>query len=166
VVSEGHRYRYIGPADVAAAVLPGSGGVAITSPRDFEAWRVAVGRDELLEPATFVVDLAGVLRLAPRRSEHVACAEGRDVLSAGEILFIRRAAGWSVEHVSNLSTGYCPDVSSWPAVASALDRAGVQHPGGFTAEFVFRSCPRCLQRNVIKDDDFFCAVCGSELPRA
>ncbi|MEU6730442.1 hypothetical protein ABZ917_42625 [Nonomuraea wenchangensis] len=33
----------------------------------------------------------GVLLLAPRRSEHVACAGGRPVLSAGEISFAREA---------------------------------------------------------------------------
>ncbi len=50
------------------------------------------------------------------------------MLSAGEIGFRRSGGGgavgggWEVETVSNLSTGYCPDVTSWPTVATALYR--------------------------------------------
>jgi hypothetical protein len=39
-------------------------------------------------------------------------------------------AGWVVSEVSNQSTGYCPDLSCWSAVASALDRAGLERPDG------------------------------------
>ena len=44
------------------------------------------------EPITFVIGVDGVLRVADRRSEHVACAGGGDVLSAGELTAIRAAA--------------------------------------------------------------------------
>lgn len=70
-----------------------------------------------------------------------------------------------VSEVSNHSTGYCPDPDSWDAVGGALDRAGLGHPGTFTGPVVFRRCPRCHERNLVKDDDFACAVCGAELPR-
>ena len=63
------------------------------------------------EEVNFVIDLTGTLRLAPRRSEHVACAGGGPVLSAGEIVFRRERGGWTVGEVSNQSTGYCPDVA-------------------------------------------------------
>ena len=43
-----------------------------------------------------VVTLDGVLRLAPRRSEHVALAGGRHVLAAGEMTFVGSAPGWRV----------------------------------------------------------------------
>jgi len=66
--------------------------------------------------------------------------------------------------VSNLSTGYCPEPASWPAVADALDRAGIPHPGRFTSAFLFRRCPACGERNVIKDDYFVCVVCDADLP--
>jgi hypothetical protein len=88
------------------------------------------------------------------------------VLSAGEITFERDGGRWFVSEVSNQSTGYCPDPDSWPVVADALDRAAVPHPGEFTAPVVFRRCPGCGERNLVKDDDFTCAVCGSELPQA
>lgn len=66
--------------------------------------------------------------------------------------------------VSNQSTGFCPEPESWPAVAAALDRIGVRHPGRFTTEVVFRRCEKCGERNVVKDDWFACGLCGAELP--
>jgi len=69
-----------------------------------------------------------------------------------------------VVEVSNQSAGYCPDVTCWSAVASALDRAGLGRPDGFTAEFVFRRCVTCRGTNIVKDGDYVCSVCGSELP--
>ena len=72
-------------------------------------------------------------------------------------------AGVRVEFVSNQSTGYCPEPASWPAVAAALDRAGIGHPGRFTAECVFRRCETCGERNLIKDGWFACEVCGAGL---
>jgi hypothetical protein len=41
---------------------------------DFGGWIVEQPAAELAEPFTFVVGMDGVLRLAPRRSEHVSCA--------------------------------------------------------------------------------------------
>jgi hypothetical protein len=160
------RYRYVGPAEIRAAIRPGSGGHAISSPEDLAAWLTRRGEDEQAEPFTFVVDLGGVLRVAPRRSEHVACAGGEPVLSAGEITFTRDGRRWAVSEVSNHSTGYCPDPVSWQAVADALDRAGLHHPGHFTGTVIFRRCPECHERNLVKDDDFTCAICGAALPLA
>ncbi|MET7333921.1 hypothetical protein [Nonomuraea sp. NPDC005650] len=158
------RCRYVGPAEVLAAVRADTVGQVIRTREGLAAWLGERGRAELGEPFTFVVDLEGDLRLAPRRSEHVACAGGEPVLSAGEILFAEGPTGWAVEEASNQSTGYCPEGGSWPAVGAALDRAGVPHPGRFTVEIVFRRCPRCGERNVVRDDHFFCAICEGELP--
>jgi hypothetical protein len=118
------------------------------------------------EPLTFVVDDRGVLRVADRRSEHVACAAGRDVLSAGELAAVRTQDGVRVVEVSNQSTGYCPEPESWSAVASALDAAGIVHPGRFTYEAIFRRCQECGERNLVKDGCFECAICGGKLPDA
>ncbi|MFD7446072.1 hypothetical protein [Streptomyces sp. NPDC059909] len=68
--------------------------------------------------------------------------------------------------VSNQSTGYCPDVSSWPAVAQALDCAGLERPSSFTHEVVFRRCPGCQELSIVREDDFVCVFCGSDLPEA
>ncbi|MEU4085255.1 hypothetical protein [Streptomyces aureus] len=162
----GRSYRYVGPAELKAAVLPGGGGCRIRSAADFDGWIAGRSAAELAEPFTFVVDADGVLRLAPRRSEHVACAGGDMVLGAGEIGFRREAEGWTVDEVSNQSTGYCPDVTSWSAVAQALDRAGLGRPSGFTHEVVFRRCPNCQEHNIVREDDFVCVFCDGELPVA
>ncbi|MEE6262351.1 hypothetical protein [Plantactinospora sonchi] len=158
------RYRYVGPADVLAAVTPDDSGHRITSLDDLATWMAALTPAERREPHTYIIDVAGDLRVALRRSEHVACAGGRPVLSAGEISFTRQDGRWTVAEVSNQSTGYCPEPSSWPAVAAACEQAGLECPGGFTAAFEFRRCPVCGQINIVKDDDFACAACGGELP--
>jgi hypothetical protein len=113
---------------------------------------------------TFVVAADGALRLAPRRSEHVALPDGHDVLAAGEMRFVVDRDGWRVAEVTNQSTGYCPDPDSWPAVATALDHEGIRHPGDFTSKIIFRRCPGCGERNIVRDDDFTCALCGNDLP--
>lgn len=158
-------YRYVGPADVrAATVRPGGAGRRAGSVTEFHRWAAEQSEADLAEPFTFVVDRAANLRLAPRRSEHVSCAGGGPVLSAGEMSFGRAAGLWYVSEVSNQSTGYCPDVVSWPAVAQALGRAGLRHPPGFTHEVVFRRCPRCREHTIVREGDFVCVFCGSDLP--
>ncbi|MEV7451248.1 hypothetical protein [Streptomyces nigra] len=166
MTGRGRSYRYVGPVELKAAVRPGDGGRRIGSTADFDGWIVEQSAVELAEPFTFVVGVDGVLRLAPRRSEHVACAGGDMVLSAGEISFMREADRWTVSEVSNQSTGYCPDVTSWAEVARALDAAELRRPPGFTHEVVFRRCPDCQERNIVREDDFVCVFCGSDLPAA
>ncbi|MFD5632875.1 hypothetical protein ACFWJM_01815 [Streptomyces sp. NPDC127077] len=160
----GRRYRYVGPAELKGAVRPGDCGFRISSAADFDRWIAERSTTELAEPFTFVVGMDGALRLAPRRSEHVACADGDTVLSAGEIGFVREADRWAVSEVSNQSTGYCPDISTWPAVARALDDVELGRPSGFTHEVVFRRCPDCQEINIVREDDFVCVFCGSDLP--
>ncbi|WP_431952481.1 hypothetical protein [Actinacidiphila sp. bgisy167] len=161
-------FTYVGPQDLRAAVVrPGAAGRAVRAPDDLREWLEGAAAAKREEPFTYVVDPAGTLLLAPRRSEHVACAGGGPVLAAGEIAFAAREdGGWEVSEVSNQSTGYCPDPEpSWPALAAALDRAGLARPGWFTQAVVFRHCPRCGERNLVKDDDFTCALCAAPLPR-
>lgn len=160
----GWCYRYVGPPALLTALQPGYAGWRISAPADFAIWIAHRSAAELTEPFTFVIGTDGLLRLAPRRSEHVACAGGRSVLSAGEIAFVRAANRWVVSEVSSHSTGYCPDVSSWPAVAEALDRVALARPSGFTHEVVFRRCPQCQERTIVREADFFCVFCGTELP--
>ncbi|MFE7275945.1 hypothetical protein [Streptomyces sp. NPDC057623] len=160
----GRSYRYVGPVELKTAVRPGGGGCPIGSAADFAGWIAERSALELGEPFTFVVGTDGVLRLAPRRSEHVACAGGDMVLSAGEISFMREAGRWAVSEVSNQPTGYCPDVTSWYAVARALDGVQLGRPSGFTHEVVFRRCPCCQEHNSVREDDFVCVFCGSDLP--
>ncbi|MGW4508778.1 hypothetical protein ACWENO_29465 [Streptomyces sp. NPDC004436] len=157
-------YRYVGPAALRAAVRAGDGGRRIGSAADLGDWIAEQPAAERAEPFTFVVDPEGALRLAPRRSEHVACAGGGTVLGAGEIGFTREADRWAVDEVSNQSTGYCPDLGSWDALARALDAAGIGRPSGFTHEVVFRRCPACQEYGIVREDDFVCVFCGGNLP--
>ncbi|MEU3300504.1 hypothetical protein ABZ729_11865 [Streptomyces sp. NPDC006678] len=159
------RYEYVGDPAICKAVRPGSEGRLIGSGGDFGDWAREQSPGELAEPFTYVVDEGGSLRLAPRRSEHVACAGRGRVLGAGEIAFVHRGGGWAVATVSNQSTGYCPAPESWAAVADALDRAGLTRPEGFTHEVAFRRCTGCEQVNVVRDEHFVCVFCDADLPR-
>lgn len=161
-VVKARGYRYVGPAELCDQVAGDA--VAVDAPASLDAWLAGRDRGELLEPFTFVVALDGTLRLAPRRSEHVALAAGREVLAAGEIAFAPTETGWRVTTVTNQSTGYCPDPDCWPAVAAALNQVGVPHPGAFTDEVIFRRCRTCGERNIVRDDDYTCALCDSALP--
>jgi hypothetical protein len=136
---------------------------AVGARDEFERWAGEQTRRDLKEPFTYVVGVDGLLRLAPRRSEHVACSGGGDVLGAGEVGFAGPGVGWAVRYVSNQSTGYCPDTSSWAAVAAALDRAGIRRPEAFTVVLVYRWCGGCSGLNVVRNGDFTCALCDTAL---
>jgi hypothetical protein len=160
-------YHYVGPDEIRTTSTDRPPGIKINSPHDLANWLRQTGhspnQDDLI-PVTFVVDEHGDLRVADRGCEHVACAGGRPVLSAGEMFFRISAGTPRVEEVSNQSTGYCPEAESWPAVAAVLDRIGLAHPGRFTQEMMFRRCRACGQRNIVKDGWLICSVCGADLP--
>ncbi|WP_218060602.1 hypothetical protein [Micromonospora sediminicola] len=107
------RYRYVGPPEILARQVGPVGIVVADTPSALDMWLDDRRTTGLEEPATFVVDRHGTLRVAPRQNEHVACAAGQDVLAAGEITFAASNTGYVVQAVSNQSTGYCPDPDCW-----------------------------------------------------
>jgi hypothetical protein len=160
-------YRYVGPKQIAERAPDAPAGTPIRSPADVLAWVAASGQQPGpagLLIATFVIDQHGTLLVADRHSEHVACAGGQPVLSAGEITFRIARESVEVAEVSNQSTGYCPEPESWPAVELALAAAGFSGPGGFTPCCTFRTCTHCGQKNLVKNGIFECQACGTELP--
>jgi len=162
-------YPYIGPVEIRMRVTREEHCMKIGDRDALILWLEqstshGKGRCESI-PATYIIDTSGHLWLADRRSEHVACSDGQDVLAAGEIFFENGKHPF-VGEVTNLSTGYCPEPACWDAVRSALDELGIEHPSGFTPAFEFRRCEDCGTANVIKDDYFHCAVCDSPLPEA
>ncbi|AKF10957.1 hypothetical protein [Sandaracinus amylolyticus] len=154
-----HRvHRYVGPPEIAAHARTEPAGAAITSGEALE--RVARTLDRRgVVTTTYVVDLDGVLRIADRSSEHVACAGGRPVLAAGEL----EVSGSRVVSATNLSTGYCPEAGCWSALAEALDRAGIARPSAFAHAFEMRRCVACGARQVTKDGELECVECGAAL---
>ena len=160
------QYQYVGPADIRETAIASSPpGAPIVSAEDLSSWIESCPSST--EPdgsliATFTINVDSVLLLAPRRSEHVACVGGGLVLSAGEITF---SADGDVSEITNQSTGFCPEPESWPAVAAVLDAIPVGRPDDFTTCVVFRLCPGCKERNIVKDGWFVCDLCGVDLPQ-
>lgn len=160
-------YQYIGPAELAQYGQQPPRRTHVRRAEDVLRWI-----SETEQPidaqssvvATFIINPAGALWIADRHSEHVQCAQGEDVLSAGEMTFTVDKRRVAVTAVTNQSTGYCPEPESWPAVAAALERAGLPHPYAFTTEFIFRSCSACGMTNIVKDGWFVCGVCDGGLP--
>ena len=83
-------YSYVGSAEIVANLPENSGRVWIQSPQDMLRWRNMLPQ-QLENPneltVTFIIDTQGRLWINERRSEHVLCAAGGDVLSAGEMTF-------------------------------------------------------------------------------
>ena len=158
------KYHYVGPSELRDSI---SERQLIQKPSDVLCWvtqtqqRPENGRIV----ATFIIDDLGRLWIADRHSEHVACADGQSVLSAGEMTFVTDGSKVSVAGVSNQSLGYCPEPSSWPAVAAALDNSSLPHPLDFTSAYIIRRCEVCQVKNIVKDGVYECGVCQSLLPQ-
>lgn len=160
-------YKYVGSDRLRLSVINSPLGCCIKSVADLIKWLEQTKQKPNnygLIPATFVIDSEAQLRLMNRHCEHVACAGGLPVFSAGEIFFSYHKHLVEVVEITNQSTGYCPESNSWEAVTQALDLISLSHPGKFTTDFVFRRCLNCGQLNIIKDNLFLCAVCDTPLP--
>src|SRR5687768_11921250 len=135
------EYRYVGPNELLALVDKSSGRRFIQNSADVLSWMEQTHQHPDFEgevTVTFIIDLRGNLWIADRHSEHVVCAAGGPVLSAGEMTFQVAKAKVEVLEVTNQSTGFCPEPASWPSVSNALDKVGLAHPDDFTTYFHFR----------------------------
>lgn len=112
---------------------------------------------------TFIVDTDWNLWVNYRHSEHILCADGGDVLSAGEMTVDLNNDHVDIVAITNQSTGYCPEPESYPAVKLALSKTDIPHPPHFTTAYDFRLCDVCGTTNLIKDDWFVCGVCDRDL---
>lgn len=161
-------YSYIGPPEIAQRAKQAPGGTLIATSDALQAWLATIkpeGPDASHLVATFVIDAAGNLRLAHRRSEHVACAVGEPVRAAGEMTFACDRGKIELTAVSNHSTGYVPEPCSLAAVTQTIAALGLNVPPQFTPELTFRRCTRCDSIQIVKDDEWNCLLCRDELPR-
>ena len=156
-------FCYVGPDSIREQVAGQPGGLEIATQTDLKRWAESDAVQAEDGWCTYVVSAEGCLLVASRRTEHVACAEGKSVRCAGEL---RATTKGEVVEISNNSTGYCPAEDTWDSVRSALDEAIIEHPGGFTFTAVFRKCEACGARNLVKDGWLECAMCGAQLPEA
>lgn len=161
-------YDYVGPSSIRASARFDTPRHEVHGASGLHSWahshRLFDGRDQLVT-FTYVILPPARLFVADRHSEHVACARGDSVLTAGEITFERVGPRWIVSETSNLSTGYCPESESWRPLSDALQAAGFAPIDDFTNSFEFRYCLQCRQTCVIKDDIYECPSCLNTLPQ-
>ena len=161
-------YKYVGPKEILKQIKLERIGHLITKKDDICKWIAETNQqidfnDEIT--ATFIIDLEENLRINDRRSEHVVCANGKPVLSAGEITFeVEKGKSLVVSQISNQSTGYCPAPKSWKNIDRVLSKVGIEYPEYLTTEFVFRICEKCKNINIVKDNYYVCLICNADLP--
>lgn len=161
-------YKYVGADEIRQKIRHLPSGNLILSISDIETWIQETKQQTdvwRLIAATFVINEEGCFRIADRHFEHIACAGGKPVLSAGEIFFQINKNKLQVAEITNQSTGFCPEAQSWKHVARVLDLIKIPHPSSFTIEFIFRRCHYCSQINIVKDNLFICFVCATKLPQ-
>lgn len=161
-------YSYVGPHELRQLLAHPAPRTCVQRPADVRVWITQthqhLDRDKTVT-ATFIIAVDGLLWIADRHSEHVVCARGEPVRTAGEITFTIHKDQVAVVAVTNQSTGYCPEPESWPAVAVALERIPLQHPETWTMAYTFRRCMLCSTINIVKDSLYECTVCQTPLPQ-
>ena len=157
-------YTYVGPDHILERVQGAPPGLAIQSVLELVGALKSLGEVPGTSTVTFTVSRGGVLHIADRHSEHVACAGFEPVLAAGELTVLWSIKDAEVLYITNQSTGFCPEPSCWPAAQQALKKAGLEAPVGFEPQFDFRWCTACHTINIVKEGWLVCA-CGADLPK-
>ena len=164
-MKEFQSYFYVGPKEIEARVDKKYEGSKINQIADIQKWMEESNQTITNEIviATFIVNEQEELVVSDRHLEHLVCAGGRNVLSAGEITFSFDQKEVYVSEISNQSTGYCPKPISWEIVEIVLNNIKIDHPKYFTRAYEFRYCENCQTKNLIKEKIYECAVCSFDL---
>jgi hypothetical protein len=160
-------YPYVGPKEIAMYGSSDIVRVHVLSTKDILSWVHATNQQPDASGAilaTYIVNEQAEWWLTDRSYEHVACAQGTPVTAAGEVGFWLENGSLDISYVSNQSTGYCPEPSSWSAWKEACLQTDIQPPDNWSVAFQFRRCPACKSIQLIKEEDWFCAICDTALP--
>lgn len=71
---------------------------------------------------------------------------------------------YKIGEIYNQSTGFSPEPESYFLVSQAFNKIPLNHPGKFTANFIFRRCIKCGLLNIVKESVFVCGDCNAQLP--
>lgn len=132
-IRKDYRYRFNGSKDLLEAAEESEVNVL----RDYQ---ILEGLGKLIEqgnesyPNTYVVNLDRKFCVGNPRTEHVDVARGQDVLSAGEVVFLKTDSGLIVDYINNRSNGYYPAPHSY-IHACTLDNIVLDLPENFTETF-------------------------------
>ncbi len=159
-------YSYVGSQEIINSVDFNFTGYKISKCEDITNW-IKKTSQELVNNtviATFIINGNHQLVISDRHSEHVLCAGGKKVVSAGEIsFFFEDKQTVLISEITNQSTGYCPKPESWEYVDKVLSKIEIDYPSHFTLSFDFRLCNYCKSINLIKEHIFECQVCDNKL---
>jgi len=161
-------YWYVGPKDLLDLIHTDVNRVAVINEESVRSWIHQT--DQKLDydnsvTATYIIDTNKVMWICDRHMEHVVCAIGGPVLSAGEATFKISTKSVEISYITNQSTGFCPKPSSWKVVNVALKNTGINYPQQFSTNFIFRLCLNCKTINIVKEKDYVCAVCNHDLEK-
>lgn len=158
-------YSYVGPQSIIDSIDFTFVGYPIIQKSDVFNWIKETSQEIINDSvfATFIINENHQLVINDRHSEHVMCANGKQVISAGEISFFIDKKSIFINEISNQSTGYCPKPESWKYVYKVLNTLNIEHPDYFTTAFDFRICNHCNNINLIKDQIFECQLCQTDL---
>lgn len=160
-------YQYVGSQEITDGLDLTIGGSVMVDLADVRKWILDRSEEWVNSTitATFVISEEEEFIINGRHSEHVMCAMGKPVLSAGEVSFQMEGKDLFISDITNQSTGYCPKPDSWTIVQVVLDRIGIIHPDYFTRAYHFRYCEMCQSINLIKDEVYDCILCGAPLDK-
>lgn len=159
-------YHYVGQSELLKHLAEGSNRHLVTNAEMVTDWLQKFPQPKNPDntiTVTFIVDLDHQLWVNDRHSEHVLCANGGDILSAGEMTFEIEKGKLQIVDTTNQSTGYCPEPESYLAVKFALEKTDIAHLPQFTTAYQFRRCDECGTKNIVKDDWYVCGVCDADL---
>ncbi len=159
-------YPYVGNASLRDNLPPTSHRYHVMQSKALLQWLKETKQPNNIDNSltvTFIIDFGNKLWINDRHSEHVLCANGEDVLSAGEMTFDVANTPVDIVSITNQSTGYCPEPESFRSVKLALNQTDLKYPLDFTTAYQFRLCKNCGTKNIIKDNWYVCAVCDADL---
>jgi hypothetical protein len=161
-------YRYVGPENLLNLIHADICREAVENADSVLSWIRQT--DQILNydnstTATYIIDTNEIMWICDRHMEHVVCAIGMPVLSAGEVTFRINNNHVEIPYITNQSTGFCPEPKSWIAVNKALKKTNIKHPNKFSVNFIFRLCTNCSTINIVKENFYLCAVCNHALEK-
>ncbi len=128
-------YSYVGPLDLYDRALNIEGRILVDDLKKLDDNLYILIEHGFDRPQTYVIDEEGNFFIGGLFDEHVYAAQGKKVLTAGEIEFINSGSGWGVQYCNNRSNGYYPAENSFIHLSKTLSNLGIKNISEFNEVF-------------------------------